>query len=41
MRKNLEKIKISYTYRIVYQSNDRTLLSTEVDEIQKKFIIRQ
>ncbi|MEK7634535.1 MAG: hypothetical protein AAB396_01455 [Patescibacteria group bacterium] len=30
------KNKISYTYRIVYQSNDRTLLSTEVDEIQKK-----
>lgn len=28
--------KISYTYRIVYRSNDRTLLSGEVDEIQKK-----
>lgn len=28
--------KLSYTYRIVYRSNDRTLLSSEVDEIQKK-----
>jgi len=28
--------KISYTYRIVYQSNDKTLISSEVDEIQKK-----
>jgi len=28
--------KISYTYRIVYQSNDKTLTSSEVDEIQKK-----
>lgn len=28
--------KLSYTYRIVYRSNDRTLLSNEVDEIQKK-----
>ncbi len=30
------KNKISYTYRIVYQSNDKTLTSLEVDEIQKK-----
>lgn len=30
------KNKISYTYRIVYQSYHRTLLSAEVDEIQKK-----
>ena len=28
--------KLSYTYRIVYRSNNRTLLSSEVDEIQKK-----
>ena len=28
--------KISYTYRIVYRSNDRTLVSEEVDAIQKK-----
>jgi len=28
--------KISYTYRIIYRSNDRTLLSSEVDEIQKE-----
>ncbi|MDP2946421.1 MAG: hypothetical protein Q8N61_03170 [bacterium] len=28
--------KLSYTYRIVYRSNDRTLLSGEVDEIQEK-----
>ncbi|MBI2109509.1 MAG: hypothetical protein HYT93_05105 [Parcubacteria group bacterium] len=28
------KDKISYTYRIVYRSNDRTLLSKEVDKIQ-------
>lgn len=28
--------KLSYTYRIVYRSNDRTLLSGEVDEVQKK-----
>ena len=28
--------KTSYTYRIVYRSNDRTLLSEEVDEIQNK-----
>lgn len=36
---NAEKFgpgKISYTYRIVYRSNDRTLLSSEVDEIQNK-----
>ncbi len=34
---NTEKFgtdKISYTYRIVYRSNDRTLLSEEVDAIQ-------
>ena len=30
------KDKISYAYRIIYQSNDRTLVSAEVDEIQKK-----
>lgn len=30
------KDKISYAYRIVYQSNDRTLRSEEVDEIQKE-----
>ncbi|MDP3004505.1 MAG: hypothetical protein Q8N43_03355 [Candidatus Azambacteria bacterium] len=28
--------KLSYTYRIVYRSNDRTLLSGEVDEIQER-----
>ena len=28
--------KLSYTYRIVYRSGDRTLLSDEVDKIQKK-----
>ena len=28
--------KLSYTYRIVYRSNNRTLLSGEVDKIQKK-----
>lgn len=28
--------KISYTYRIIYRSNDRTLLSAEVDKIQKE-----
>ena len=28
--------KISYTYRIIYRSNDRTLLSSEVDKIQEK-----
>ena len=36
---NLEKFgadKISYTYRIVYRSSDRTLTSEEVDAIQKK-----
>ena len=36
---NVEKFgenKISYTYRIVYRSNDRTLVSEEVDEIQNK-----
>lgn len=36
---NAEKFgadKISYTYRIVYRSNDRTLVSEEVDAIQKK-----
>ena len=36
---NLEKFgdnKISYTYRIIYRSNDRTLFSGEIDKIQKK-----
>lgn len=36
---NAEKFgldKTSYTYRIVYRSNDRTLLSSEVDVIQKQ-----
>lgn len=28
--------KISYTYRIIYRSNDRTLFSNEVDKIQKE-----
>lgn len=28
--------KISYTYRIIYRSNDRTLVSEEVDKIQNK-----
>jgi phenylalanyl-tRNA synthetase alpha chain len=28
--------KVSYTYRIVYRSNDRTLLSEEADAIQDK-----
>ena len=30
------KNKISYTYRIIYRSNDRTLLSSEVDKIQEE-----
>ena len=36
---NLKKFgadKLSYTYRIVYRKNDRTLISGEVDKIQKK-----
>ena len=36
---NVEKFgkdKISYTYRIIYRSNDRTLISSEVDAIQKR-----
>lgn len=36
---NTEKFspdKVSYTYRIVYRSNDRTLLNSEVDEIQNR-----
>ena len=36
---NLEKFgldKLSYTYRIVYRSNDKTLLADEVDKIQEK-----
>ena len=36
---NAEKFgagKMSYTYRIVYRSNERTLLTAEVDEIQNK-----
>lgn len=36
---NLEKFgadKTSYTYRIVYRSNERTLVSSEVDGIQNK-----
>ena len=28
--------KLSYTYRIIYRKGDRTLLSAEVDKIQKK-----
>jgi len=28
--------KLSYTYRIIYRNNSRTLLSSEVDKIQKK-----
>ncbi|MBI2053074.1 MAG: hypothetical protein HYT34_02405 [Candidatus Ryanbacteria bacterium] len=28
--------KLSYTYRIIYRSNDRTLVSSEVDAIQKE-----
>ncbi|MBI2446892.1 MAG: hypothetical protein HYV51_03750 [Parcubacteria group bacterium] len=28
--------KLSYTYRIIYRKGDRTLLSVEVDKIQKK-----
>jgi phenylalanyl-tRNA synthetase alpha chain len=30
------KDRISYTFHIVYRSNERTLLSSEVDAIQKK-----
>ncbi len=30
------KDKVSYTYRVVYRSNDRTLTSEEVDKIQKQ-----
>lgn len=30
------KDKISYTYRIVYRSNDKTLRSEEIDKIQKE-----
>ncbi|MBI4993880.1 hypothetical protein HZC33_02925 [Candidatus Wolfebacteria bacterium] len=36
---NAEKFgenKISYAYRIIYRSNDRTLLSSEIDKIQEK-----
>ena len=36
---NVEKFgkdKISYTYRIVYRSNERTLTTEEIDPIQKK-----
>lgn len=36
---NVEKFgehKISYTYRITYRSNDRTLISEEVDVLQEK-----
>ena len=36
---NLEKFgtgKISYTYRIIYRSNDRTLVSGEIDKIQNE-----
>lgn len=36
---NAEKFgadKLSYTYRIIYRSGDRTLLSDEVDKIQEK-----
>lgn len=36
---NIEKFgkdKLSYTYRIVYRKSDRTLISGEIDEIQKK-----
>ena len=32
--------KLSYTYRIIYRSNDRTLLSDEVDKIQEKIYSR-
>ncbi|TSC89017.1 MAG: phenylalanyl-tRNA synthetase alpha chain, partial [Parcubacteria group bacterium Gr01-1014_2] len=28
--------RISYTYRIIYRSNERTLVSSEVDVIQDK-----
>ncbi len=28
--------KLSYTYRIIYRKNDRTLLSDEVDKVQEK-----
>ena len=28
--------KISYTYRIIYRSNERTLLTSEIDPIQDK-----
>ena len=36
---NAEKFgadKISYTYRIVYRSNERTLMTEEIDPIQAK-----
>jgi phenylalanyl-tRNA synthetase alpha chain len=36
---NAEKFgadKVSYTYRIVYRSNDRTLETSEVDPLQNK-----
>lgn len=32
--------KISYTYRIIYRSNDRTLFSNEVDKIQKEIYFK-
>lgn len=35
-QKKFGKDKLSYTYRIIYRKSDRTLLSGEVDEIQKK-----
>ena len=28
--------KISYTYRIIYRSNERTLTTDEIDPLQKK-----
>lgn len=34
--KKFGRNKLSYTYRIIYRSGDRTLLSDEVDKIQKK-----
>ncbi len=35
-QKKFGQDKISYTYRIIYRSNDRTLTSSEVDKIQSE-----
>jgi phenylalanyl-tRNA synthetase beta subunit len=34
--KKFGKGKVSYTYRIVYRSNERTLTNEEIDPIQER-----